>query len=303
MAAAARRLLRLLLFHVVLYHATCAAAAPEWHKLLYTKAADGYDDHDAVNCVAPSGATRPVGEHSAACAVLDGKIQLRGCVQCSVNLVSCWDKPMAHFATLPPGCQPPKSGTIKQPDQMPTGAAISVDSDGKLVLLKASPSTWNMVLDGVAVPMASRWGWTFLLIVFLGAAFYSGGGIAYNHKTKQMPLDKDAFPHKEHWVFVGGLVVDGARFSWAQSRARYLEARGLPTDPAVPLLGGSAAVEPAPVPTARARPSPGRSDKTPKEVMEERDGSVHSSKQKIKVVVARKEDGHEEEEDEDELVE
>ena len=73
----------------------------------------------------------------------------------------------------------------------------------------------------------------------------------------------------------------------------------------VPLLGESTAAETVPVATtAAARPSPSRAVKTPQEVVEERDDSIHSSKQKIKVVVARRQSGEEEEEvPDEELVE
>jgi hypothetical protein len=187
--------------------ASTAATAGEWHHLLYTKVADGYDDHDTPQCLdMKTMARRPPDETVAACSVGDGKIQLRGCVQCSANLVSCWDQPMAHFATLPAECMHPASGKVKLgpqlPDQIPAGSEISVGEDGKLTMLAAAPSTWNLVLDGVAIPTASRWGWPFILTVFLAAIIYVGGGVGYNHRVKQMPLTRDAFPNKEYWYLL-----------------------------------------------------------------------------------------------------
>ena len=63
----------------------------------------------------------------------------------------------------------------------------------------------------------SDWGWFFLLFLSLGAAGYVGGFVAYNHKSRGMPLDKAALPHPAFWGEVKALVEDGAAFVKARA--------------------------------------------------------------------------------------
>ena len=63
----------------------------------------------------------------------------------------------------------------------------------------------------------SDWGWFFLLFLSLGAAGYVGGFVAYNHKSRGMPLDKAALPHPAFWSEVKALVEDGAAFAKARA--------------------------------------------------------------------------------------
>ena len=63
----------------------------------------------------------------------------------------------------------------------------------------------------------SDWGWFFLLFLSLGAAGYVGGFVAYNHKSRGMPLDKAALPHPAFWGEVKALVEDGAAFAKARA--------------------------------------------------------------------------------------
>ena len=56
---------------------------------------------------------------------------------------------------------------------------------------------------------------------FLGAALYAGGGLAYNHKQRGMPLEPASLPHVEFWREVRALTTDGIVFF----RARIEEAR------------------------------------------------------------------------------
>lgn len=65
------------------------------------------------------------------------------------------------------------------------------------------------------------WGWSFILILLLVVALYAGGGLAYNHKQRGMPLEAASLPHVEFWKEVRALTTDGIVFF----RARVEEAR------------------------------------------------------------------------------
>lgn len=90
------------------------AAAPDtalvWEKLTYKLTAGGFDAHENEAL-------------SAECAITSEGVQLRGIVQCKLNIRSCFDKPLTQFATLPPGCRP--GGTV-------TSSPVTVDSGGDL---------------------------------------------------------------------------------------------------------------------------------------------------------------------------
>ena len=256
----------------VLQAATVAEAVGEtWHPLAYTKAADGFDQHDGSACTN--------GVAGAACALVGGVVKLKGCAQCSPNLRSCYDKPLQHFATLAAECMDAREGLYSLAPQTvdgpPTGAQISVDSGGRLTLVKAAPNAWNLRLDGLVIPHVAAWGWAFIVLLFLAGAMYVVGGAAYNHKAKQMPLTLAAIPHIERWRELRGLVTDGARFSWVQGRASYGWARGLEGYEAIADTGGKANTGDGKAPGGK------RGTGT---LHEQRDAAVHSSKQPIKVV-------------------
>ena len=147
-------------------------------------------------------------------------------------------------------------------------------------------------------PMDSGgWGWTFLLLVFLLGGLYAVGGVAYNHKQKGMPLNASALPHREKWIGLAALVVDGSVFT----RAKFDEARAkVKAGGETPLLD-----DPQPPPSAcppprkkklEPKPDPDRSEQDQnedgswiaidREMLEHRQAGVHSSMQKIKVEIA-----------------
>ena len=252
----------------VLQLATVAEAVGEtWHPLVYSKTADGFDQHDGSAC--------SNGIAGAACALVGGVVKLKGCAQCSPNMRSCYDKPLQQFATLAAECMDARGGlytlgpqTVNGP---PTGAQISVDWRGRLALVKAAPNAWNLQLDGLVIPQAAAWGWTFIVLLFLAGTMYVVGGAAYNHKTKQMPLTLAAIPHIERWRELRGLVTDGARFSWAQGRATYSRARGLEGYEAIDDDGSKGNAG-------------GGGEHGTGTVHEQRNVAVHSPKQPIKAV-------------------
>ena len=109
-----------------------------------------------------------------------------------------------------------------------------------------------------------------------------------NHKVKGVPLGKDQLPqllpNTAQWIATHGLVIDGAAFLYAHTRRAIDRARGLPE-------GDYASVPDADAPAAPSgEGSPVKkkaaATKGPQAVEEERDESVHSSKQKIKVVIS-----------------
>ncbi len=70
----------------------------------------------------------------------------------------------------------------------------------------------------------SNWGLAFIIALLVVSAVYVGGGLGYNIKTQGMPLGPQALPHRERWVELGGLVVDGAGFVKAVVRAKVYSA-------------------------------------------------------------------------------
>ena len=51
------------------------------------------------------------------------------------------------------------------------------------------------IIDVYVVDCGSDWGWWFLLLLTLSVLGYVGGGLALNHKSRGMPLDRTALPH------------------------------------------------------------------------------------------------------------
>ena len=115
-------------------------------------------------------------------------------------------------------------------------------------------------------------------------------------------------------IALRGLVVDGARFTWAQGKAQYLRARGLAppaSSTSDPLLGGKnpskrLASAAAGGKGSQASVGPQAAVTSIGDIVERRDASMHSSKQKIVVVsklqVAAANDD-DDNDDDDELVE
>lgn len=66
----------------------------------------------------------------------------------------------------------------------------------------------------------SNWGLAFIIALLVGSALYVGGGLVYNIKTQGMSPGPQAMPHRERWVELGGLVVDGALFVRAVVQAK-----------------------------------------------------------------------------------
>eukprot|EP01052_Picozoa_sp_SAG31_P022298 SAG31_NODE_1768_length_7313_cov_3.691295_2_plen_88_part_00 len=54
--------------------------------------------------------------------------------------------------------------------------------------------------------------WTIVIIILTAAGLYVVGGVAYNYKVKE----EIALPHVAFWKNVGGLVVDGIKWSKAK---------------------------------------------------------------------------------------
>ena len=55
----------------------------------------------------------------------------------------------------------------------------------------------------------------FVALFVLSVGGYVGGGVLYNHRTKGIPIGKQALPHMEFWAEIGHLVVDGVEFAKA----------------------------------------------------------------------------------------
>ena len=154
------------------------------------------------------------------------------------------------------------------------------------------------------VECSSNWGWALLLTLFLCSTAYVGGFVGYNHKALGKPLGTEALPHPEFWVAGYGLAVDGAVFFSERVKQAIAEHRGEPYTP---------------LPEADTAGAGAEDEKEEKEeqaekggkggggvVKEERDETVHSSQQKIRVVLGQPEPEPEPAEDdgsEDSLVE
>lgn len=76
-------------------------------------------------------------------------------------------------------------------------------------------SVVNCVLSVTAaeccVPVTSSWGAVALLVLFVAVALYLVGGVGWSYKMQ----GKVAIPHLTQWQALGGLVVDGSRFTAA----------------------------------------------------------------------------------------
>lgn len=80
------------------------------------------------------------------------------------------------------------------------------------------------------------WGSVFLILFFVGAACYLGGGLYYNTKKRDPPLEPGvhALPHIEYWRTLPGLVKDGCSFAHRKGREAYMtHVQGAPADPAL----------------------------------------------------------------------
>ena len=108
--------------------------------------------------------------------------------------------------------------------------------------------TLNCVLQSSATeccePPAFGWGWTFILLLFLGSGLYAGGGIAYTVQTTGATPGLEALPHQEHWQNLHALVQDGVAFS--KRRVLQSKAAGLITKLTGHRLGGPGAYSPLP---------------------------------------------------------
>ena len=138
------------------------------------------------------------------------------------------------------------------------------------------------------------WGWSFIWMMMLGTGLYAGGGLAYNHKQRGMPLEAGSLPHADFWMEVRALAMDGVVFA----RAAVEEAReGRAEGEYEPLS------DPQP---AGARPPPRKKLEAVAEEEEEEEGEgwegaerdvrelvkkdVHSSMAPIRVEIQRTED-------------
>jgi hypothetical protein len=177
---------------------------------------------------------------SAECSASYWGLELRGFVQCHSYQVKCWDTAGTVFAKLPPECNPSSwagattssfaggdGGNSKTADC--PGSIVNIGADGSMSLATAQHSgCWNVRLDGVVVDKPL--GWLFLLVVFLGAGVYLGGGTLYGKKmgrggSRLGPIS--AHPHTGAWYEVGALCADGVSFVRARGgRARARPAGG-----------------------------------------------------------------------------
>ena len=77
------------------------------------------------------------------------------------------------------------------------------------------------------VPLTSNWGWVFIIAACVSIVLYLGGFIGYSVKVKNLP---PALPHKEHWLNLQALVLDGVTFTAAQTKNAIAKYHNLPTD-------------------------------------------------------------------------
>jgi hypothetical protein len=72
--------------------------------------------------------------------------------------------------------------------------------------------------------LPTGWAWPFVLTLLLGGAAYFAGGVAYGVKTNGATVGIGAHPHAAHWEQLGGLCVDGSR--WSLAKANELRTHG-----------------------------------------------------------------------------
>ena len=118
---------------------------------------------------------------------------------------------------------------------------------------------------------------------------YVGSGVVYMHKVRGKPIVgvqqlREALPHQEHWISGYGLVQDGVMFTYK----RIQQVRGLET-------ADDGKYESLPDAEKLNDEAPTNSPKKnafmpkgPRVLGEQRDDAVHSSKQKITVVLTSK---------------
>ena len=76
--------------------------------------------------------------------------------------------------------------------------------------------TWSINI--YRVECTSDWGGALLLTLLVCVIVYIGGGVGYNIKAKGVTPGLSALPHRELWINVAGLVVDGVVFTLARAK-------------------------------------------------------------------------------------
>ena len=109
-----------------------------------------------------------------------------------------------------------------------------------LVLRQAQPEgCWNVRLDGVSA--AKPLGWTFLLVVSLGATLYVGGGIVYRVRMAGAPARLSSHPHIHRFRQLQALCADGAAFVRHQQYKGNAQRKGqLSSTAGTPLIAADA---------------------------------------------------------------
>lgn len=79
-----------------------------------------------------------------------------------------------------------------------------------------APGTWSINI--YRVECTSDWGGALLLTLLVCVIVYIGGGVGYNIKAKGVTPGLSALPHRELWINVAGLVVDGVVFTLARAK-------------------------------------------------------------------------------------
>ena len=103
-----------------------------------------------------------------------------------------------------------------------TGCWLGLDPAKRPLPRTPAPPAGGPVWVGAAVNEGpeSNWGLGFIIALLVATTVYVGGGLAYNVKTQGMPPGFQAMPHKEVWVELAGLVVDGGVFAKALVQAK-----------------------------------------------------------------------------------
>ena len=76
------------------------------------------------------------------------------------------------------------------------------------------------------------WGSLFCILLSVAIVVYLGGGIAYNYKYNEL-TGVEAVPQIEYWQQLPGLVKDGCKFSYEQSKKAYVAIRDRNKDPSL----------------------------------------------------------------------
>jgi len=141
--------------------------------------------------------------HSQACTELDGVLACLftgGDDQRSVQIIyQCGSSPPV-FAAVDDGSTPPAYVVTVSSSDTCTASPAAADAGG---------------LSG---------GGLFLILFFVAVITYIGGGLYYNIKYREMPQTIESFPHIKYWRELPGLVKDGCKFSWKQTKIAAKEA-------------------------------------------------------------------------------